>query len=120
MRGLVAKLGKRYPNDDPGKIMELTSSYYAMIEEVDEWVGRLLNVLDRTRLRRCNMIVFTSYYDDMMGAHGMMNKVILLEEATRVPLIISAVGKLGRNVTISDPVKHDDLHSTILDYLAQK
>ena len=46
----------------------------------------------------------------------MMNKAILLEEATRVPLIMSA-GSLDQNVTITVPVSQLDLHSSILDYL---
>jgi arylsulfatase A-like enzyme len=116
-RKLIAKLGESYPYNDPGKIRELTSSYYAMIEEVDTWVGQFLRVLDRTGLRRNTMVVFTSDHGEMMGAHGMMNKAILLEEAARVPLIISSAGKLRKNVTIAEPVSHLDVHSTILDYM---
>jgi arylsulfatase A-like enzyme len=115
-RNLIPKLGNKYPYDDEGKIKELTAAYYAMIEEVDAWVGRLVSVLDQQGLRQSTLIIFTSDHGEMMGAHGMMNKAILLEEAARVPLIMSA-GYLEKNVTITVPVSQLDLHSTILDYL---
>jgi arylsulfatase A-like enzyme len=118
-RNLIPKLGNKYPYDDAGKIKELTAAYYAMIEEVDAWVGRLVDVLDRQGLRQSTLIIFTSDHGEMMGAHGMMNKAILLEEAARVPLIMSA-GILDKNVTITVPVSQLDLHSTILDYLGAK
>jgi arylsulfatase A-like enzyme len=115
-RNLIPKLGNKYPYDDTGKIQELTAAYYAMIEEVDAWVGRLVSVLDQQGLRQSTLIIFTSDHGEMMGAHGMMNKAILLEEAARVPLIMSA-GNLEKNVTITVPVSQLDLYSTILDYL---
>jgi arylsulfatase A-like enzyme len=76
----------------------------------------LVDVLDRQGLRQNTLVIFTSDHGEMMGAHGMMNKAILLEEAVRVPLIMSA-GSLDKNVTIKTPVSQLDLHSSILDYL---
>jgi arylsulfatase A-like enzyme len=114
-RNLIPKLGKKYPYDDAGKIKELTAAYYAMIEEVDTWVGRLVDVLDRQGLRQNTLVIFTSDHGEMMGAHGMMNKAILLEEAVRVPIM--SAGSLDKNVTIKAPVSQLDLHSSILDYL---
>jgi len=41
----------------------------------------------------------------------------LLEEAARVPLILSLPGTIPRKKTISAPVSHLDVFSTIMDYL---
>lgn len=116
-RRLIEKLGIKYPFNDKSKMAELTAAYYAMIEEVDEWVGRLIEVVDQMQIRENTMIIFTADHGEMLGAHGLVEKQVLLEEAARVPLIISFPGNSSMGTTIRQPVSHLDLHSTILDCL---
>jgi Sulfatase len=105
---------------DPDKLVELVAVYYAMIEEVDHYIGLLLDKLETSGLLNSTMIVVTSDHGEMMGSHGMQGKGLLYEEATRVPLIMvnqrqfpsSSVGTL-----VKEPVSHLDTHATILDYL---
>jgi len=52
-----------------------------------------------------------------LGAHGIKGKGLLLEEATRVPLIMSFPGKIPANRIVGEPVSHIDIFATILDYL---
>jgi len=47
----------------------------------------------------------------------LLNKGILLEEATRVPLVMSLPGKIQQGVVVKEPVSHMDIFGTILDYL---
>jgi Sulfatase len=105
---------------DPNKLVELVAVYYAMIEEVDHYIGLLLDKLETSGLLNSTMIVITSDHGEMMGSHGMQGKGLMYDEATRVPLIManprqfpsSSVGTL-----VKEPVSHLDVHATILDYL---
>jgi Sulfatase len=89
-----------------------------MIEEVDTWVGKILDRLDAAGATNNTLIVVTSDHGEMLGAHSMLNKGILLEESARVPLVISYPGVIpsGKVVPASTPVSHIDLFSTLLDY----
>lgn len=89
-----------------------------MIEEIDTWVGKLLDRLDAAGATNNTLIVVTSDHGEMLGAHSMLNKGILLEEATRVPLVLSYPGVIpsGKVVPASTPVSHMDLFATLLDY----
>jgi arylsulfatase A-like enzyme len=116
-RRLVPILGDKYPYNDPSKIAELTASYYAMIEEIDAWVGKIMKVVARGQSTAGpTLLIFTSDHGEMLGAHGMLNKAVMLEEATRVPLIVSLPGKIPAGRVVKEHVSQMDLHATILDY----
>jgi arylsulfatase A-like enzyme len=116
-RRLIPILGDKYPYNDPSKIVELTASYYAMIEEIDSWVGKIMKVVARGQSKAGpTLLIFTSDHGEMMGAHGMLNKAVMLEEATRVPLIMSLPGTIPTKRMVKEHVSQMDLHATILDY----
>ncbi len=72
---------------------EVTAAYYAMIELIDENVGRLLEALDETGQRENTVIIFTSDHGEMLGDHGLLLKGCRFYEGlVRVPLIISWPG----------------------------
>lgn len=47
----------------------------------------------------------------------MRGKSILLEEATRVPLLMSFPGRIAPGTKVQEPVSHLDVFSTVLDFL---
>ena len=49
-----------------------------MIEEVDVFVGQLLDTLEETRLDKNTLVIFTSDHGDMLGSHGLIGKGVLL------------------------------------------
>ncbi len=69
------------------------AAYYAMIELIDENVGRLLDALEETEQRENTVIIFTSDHGEMLGDHGLLLKGCRFYEGlVRVPLIISWSG----------------------------
>lgn len=93
----------------------MIANYYGFVTEIDEWVGKIINKLEELKLRENTLIIFMSDHGEMLGAHGMREKNIFLEESVRVPLIINFPGKIsGRRVDA--PVSLLNVFPTIMDY----
>ena len=105
-----------YGYNDPEQVAEWIAIYYGMVEEVDEWVGKILDKLEASGLANATMVIFTSDHGEMLGAHAMQGKSVLLEDSSRIPLILSFLGKIPEQMTVTEPVSHLDLFATILDY----
>ncbi|MBN8215098.1 MAG: sulfatase-like hydrolase/transferase [Spirochaetes bacterium] len=110
-----AKTMERYR--DAGLIGYMISNYYAMVKEVDDWVGRILDTLDRLGLAENTLVVFTSDHGELLGAHGMYSKMVFYDEASRVPLLARFPWKIPPGTVVGEPVGHLDIYATILDYL---
>ena len=72
--------------------------YYAMISEVDHYVGEILAALDTLDQRQNTIVVFTSDHGEWLGEHLKFGKGYPAADAvSRVPLIMSAPnGKPGQ------------------------
>ena len=67
--------------------------YYAMVSEVDHYVGRILDALDASGKRGDTVVVFTSDHGEWLGDHLRFGKGYPADDAvSRVPLIIDAPG----------------------------
>lgn len=102
---------------DAQKIKYLISDYYALITEVDDWIGKILDKVDELGLTNNTMIIFTSDHGENLGAHGMREKNVFYEEAAHVPTLISFPGKITPNTVVDGYVSNLDLFATINDYL---
>ena len=65
------------------------AGYYAMVENIDENVGRIVNCLNETGLMDSTHILYFSDHGDMHGSHGQFRKMTPYQEAINTPLIIS-------------------------------
>jgi arylsulfatase A-like enzyme len=102
---------------DVNKIKYLISDYYALVTEVDDWIGKILDKVDELGLTNNTMIIFTSDHGENLGAHGMREKNVFYEEAAHVPSLISFPGKIAPNTVVDGYVSNIDLFATINDYL---
>ncbi len=85
--------------------------YFANITYVDEKIGEIIDVLERTGLREDTVILFVSDHGDMLGERGLWFKMSFFEGSARVPLMISAAGwKPG---LVGTPVSTLDVTPTI-------
>jgi arylsulfatase A-like enzyme len=62
---------------------------YAMVENLDANVGRVVAKLRETGLATDTHVIFFSDHGDMHGSHGMLRKTNPFEESIRVPFIMS-------------------------------
>jgi len=100
----------------PPLIQQMTSIYYGMVTEVDDWVGKILQRLDELGLEDNTLVVFTSDHGEMLGDHGMHGKFVFYEGSVHVPLLMRLPGVIKAGTVIKTPTSHIDLFSTILDY----
>lgn len=103
---------------DHEKIKYMIANYYALVKEIDIWLGRILDRLDELGLAENTMVIFTSDHGEMLGAHGMREKNIFYEESVHVPLMIRFPGRIKPGTVVNAPVSHIDLYATIEDYLS--
>ena len=93
----------------------LAAVYQAMVRFVDHGVGRILDALDRTGLRKDTIVVFTSDHGDFAGEHGMTRKGgVFYDCLIRVPLIVSWPGRVPEGAREPSPVNLVDLTPTLL------
>jgi choline-sulfatase len=92
-------------------------AYYRLIEQVDVYIGRVLEALERSGHAGNTIIVFTSDHGDGNGSHRLNQKQVLYEEAANVPFIISHLTK-GKFVVDNNTLINVglDLIPTFCDY----
>src|SRR5215470_5600596 len=99
----------------PDQAREMIRAYYASVSFMDEQMGRVLDALDRLKLRDKTILIFFGDHGYHLGEKGKWSKAYsLFDINTRVPLIISVPGdKPG----ISDRlVGLLDLYPTLVDF----
>ena len=101
---------------DPEKIKYMIANYYALVTEIDSWVGKILKTLDELGLAENTIVIFTSDHGEMLGAHGMREKNVFYEESAHIPLLIRYPKEMESGTVIDNYVTNLDLFSTILDY----
>lgn len=74
-------------NPDPLRWPTRRAHYAAMIEIIDEQVGRLLDVLDRRGLAENTLVVFVSDHGEMLGEHDLDGKCWPHDPSIRVPCL---------------------------------
>jgi arylsulfatase A-like enzyme len=89
--------------------------YYRLVEKADADLGQAIDALQEAGLAANTVIVFTADHGEMMGAHQMVRKQILYDEADTVPFIVAPPGAKAA-VDKAHLVSGLDLLPTLLDY----
>jgi arylsulfatase A-like enzyme len=93
--------------------------YYALVAEMDHYVGAILDTLKDVGLDQDTIIVYSSDHGDFVGHHGLSEKAAMghnvYEETLRVPLIVRFPGRVKQGLVSSDLVELVDLYPTFLD-----
>jgi arylsulfatase A-like enzyme len=111
---------KDYLEIGESEIRQIRATYYAMMTEVDDQIGRLVAHLKETRAWENTLIIFTSDHGEHLGDHWMMAKFSYFEQTFFIPLIIrdpGANGDPGRGKTVDVFSENVDIMPTILDCL---
>jgi len=86
-------------------------AYFANISYVDDKIGELLAILERSGMAESTAVVFLSDHGEMLGERGLWYKMSFFEGSARVPLMIAAPGWAPRS--IETPVSTLDVLPTL-------
>jgi len=101
---------------DPHEHRMCRAAYWAMCDQIDAQLGRLLDALERTGQRENTIVIFTSDHGELLGDHGVYTKgPFLYDPAIHVPLIVSWPGHIPEGVRVPALVELGDLAPTVLD-----
>jgi arylsulfatase A-like enzyme len=100
----------------PDTVRKDIAAYYAMISEMDEQVGRILEALRANGLDRNTLVVFAGDNGLAMGRHGLLGKQNLYEHSIRVPMVMAGPG-IPRGTRYDGFIYLSDITPTLLDLL---
>ncbi len=93
----------------------LIHAYHAAVSYIDTQLGRVLDELDRLGLASNTIIVLWGDHGWHLGDHGMWCKHTNYEEATRIPLLVSAPGVTKPGTRSTALVETVDLYPTLCE-----
>lgn len=105
---------------DEREVRQLRATYYGMISQVDDQIGRLLAHLEATGEAAHTLVLFTCDHGEMLGDHWMWGKEGYFDEAFHIPLIIRdprRAADRGRGRIVEAFTEAVDVMPTILDWL---
>lgn len=110
---------KLYPTTSysPDDWRQYRNAYYRLTEAVDAEIGKIIAEIDRQKLWKNTVIIFTADHGDGNGAHHWNQKTALYEEVACVPMIVCLPG--GKNAgTVSDALINNgtDLMPSVCDW----
>ena len=73
-------------------VLDELAVYYAVVDQIDKQVGRLIGQLQKDGRLANTVIIFTSDHGLAVGSHGLMGKQNMYDHTIRVPFIISGPG----------------------------
>ena len=97
------------------EVREQIRLYHALIEDIDDQVGRLVGALEDNDLLEETMIIFASDHGLAVGSHGLMGKQNLYEHSMRAPLIAVGDG-FTPGSTRDEFVYLHDIAPTVLEW----
>ncbi|NBC11709.1 MAG: sulfatase-like hydrolase/transferase [Planctomycetes bacterium] len=104
------------PGPDPEEVKQLLRKYYAMVENFDDNVGRLMRFLDETHLAKNTIVVLLSDHGEMGGAQNIWIhlKSYPYEPSVGIPLMVRDPRHPGRAGAQVDAVTcTEDLFPTL-------
>ncbi len=100
------------------QVRQLRATYYGMISEVDDQIGRLIDHLKAAGAYDQTLIVFTSDHGEHLGDHWQFGKLSYFDQAFHVPLIVRDPRRpKAQGRTVEAFTENVDVMPTILDAL---
>ncbi len=84
-----------HPMDERAR-RQLRATYYALMSEVDDHLGRLIAGLKASGAYDNTLIVFTTDHGEQLWDHWVLGKEFYFDQSFHIPLIIRAPGAAGK------------------------
>ena len=106
--------------DDERDLRQLRATYYGMMSEVDDQLGRVLDALDASGAAARTIVVLTSDHGEMLGDHYLLHKLGWFDASYHVPLLVRdprPAFDVARGRVVDRFTENVDVTPTILDLL---
>ncbi len=97
------------------KYQRYMQDYLATVQSVDDSVGRLLAFLERARLSKNTLVIYTSDQGFFLGDHGLFDKRFMYEESLRMPFLVRWPAGIKRGIRNEAIALNVDFAPTFLD-----
>ncbi len=118
---LAWQLEQRYYNAPvEDRLRRMKASYYGLMTEVDDNVGRLVSALKASGEWDDTIIIFTADHGEQMGDHWLLGKCGYFDQSYHVPMILRdprAAADASRGSVRAEFTEHVDVMPTLLDWL---
>jgi len=94
--------------------------YWGYVSMMDDLVGRLLKALEDEAVLDNTMVIFVSDHAEMLGSHGLWQKMMPYEEDLRVPMLLRMPGVITPGTRSNAVVSLVDLAPTILSLVGEE
>ncbi len=103
---------------DEASLRQMRATYYGMMTEVDDCLGRVFAQLDESGEWENTLIIFTSDHGEQLGDHYLLGKIGYHDESFRIPLVIKDPGAPASAGRVESAFTESiDLMPTMLDWL---
>ncbi|CAG7643907.1 sulfatase [Paenibacillus allorhizosphaerae] len=109
----ITKRQKEWSHLTSAETLQMFAGYYGLVEMVDQFVGMVLDTVERLNMADDTLIVFTSDHGEQLGEHGMYFKFVMREQSVHIPFMISHP-KFAPGVR-DELAAHVDLFPTLCD-----
>ena len=106
--------------DSEKKLRRLKATYYGLMSEVDDNLGRLIAHLKLTGQYDDTLIIFTSDHGEQIGDHWLLGKNGYFDQSYHIPLIIRdprTQADVTRGRTVNLFTENVDIMPTMLEWL---
>ncbi|MFW6286450.1 MAG: sulfatase [Candidatus Sumerlaeota bacterium] len=98
----------------PEEHLKVRQNYTAMVENIDAWIGRLMDLIESRGELDNTLIVYASDHGEMLGDHGKWAKHGPEQPSVSVPLVVWGPG-FGKGETVEAPATIIDVAATFLE-----
>jgi choline-sulfatase len=94
--------------------------YWGYCTMMDDLVGKLLRELEDQQVLNDTLVIFISDHGELLGSHGLWQKMMPYEEALRVPMLMRMPGKITPGIRSRANVSLIDIAPTILSIVGEE
>lgn len=94
--------------------------YWGYCTMLDDLVGKLLLELEDQKIIDETLVIFISDHGELLGSHGLWQKMMPYEEALRVPMLMRLPGTINPGIRSQANVSLIDIAPTILSIVGEK
>jgi choline-sulfatase len=97
------------------KIVRAYAGYFAMITELDEYIGQIYSALEASGQLENTYFVYTTDHGEALGYNGLWLKSNLFDGAAHIPFVFSGPG-VTPGQRIAEPTGHIDFVAAMMEW----